>query len=141
MALAKDAVVSVLKTLGQSSRVSVVAFNHEVVLSCFGEEFVAATPRNVAKLVEYVEGLSATGGTNFETAFETAFDILAAHSQSCKSSILFLTDGVADDVTDLVKRRNTEDISATVFSYTLGDGAEGDIPWSVANVTGGIYTH
>merc|ERR1719295_213147 len=141
MALAKDAVVSVLKTLGQSSLVSVVAFNHDVKLTCFGEEFVAATPRNVAKLVDFVEGLSATGGTNFEAAFETAFDILAAHSQSCKSSILFLTDGVAEDVTDLVRRRNVEDISATVFSYTLGDGADTTVPWKVANVTGGIYTH
>merc|ERR1719295_563917 len=141
MALAKDAVVSVLKTLGQSSLVSVVAFNHDVKLTCFGEEFVAATPRNVAKLVDFVEGLSATGGTNFEAAFEAAFDILAAHSQSCKSSILFLTDGVAEDVTDLVKRRNVPDISATVFSYTLGDGADTTVPWKVANVTGGIYTH
>ena len=56
-------------------------------------------------------------------------------------SILFLTDGVADDVTDLVKRRNVPDISATVFSYTLGDGADTTVPWKVANVTGGIYAH
>ena len=66
MALAKEAVISVLKTLGQSSLVSVVAFNHEVVLSCFGLDFVAATDKNVAELVAFVEGLTAKGGTNFE---------------------------------------------------------------------------
>ena len=67
MALAKDAVISVLNTLGQSSLVSVVAFSHDVQLSCFGKNLVAATPRNVAKLVEFVEGLQAQGGTDFET--------------------------------------------------------------------------
>ena len=44
-------------------------------------------------------------------------------------------------MTDLVRTRNTEDISATVFSYTLGDGANRTIPLKVANATGGIYTH
>ena len=66
MDLAKQAVILVLQTLGQSSMVSVVAFNHDVELSCFGEEFVAATTRNVAKLIEFVEGLTASGGTNFD---------------------------------------------------------------------------
>ena len=66
MALAKSAVISVLNTLGQSSMVSVVAFNQAVQLSCFEEDLVAATPRNVAKLVEFVKGLVAREGTNLE---------------------------------------------------------------------------
>jgi len=141
MALAQSAVVSVLRTLGQSSKVAVVAFSHEVQLSCFGLNLVAATPRNVAKLVEFVENLVATGGTDFAAAFETAFDILEAATQSCQTSILFLTDGEAEDVTDLVRSRNVADIGATVFSFTLGGGANTVIPERVANVTGGIYTH
>ena len=66
MELAQDAVISVLNTLGESSLVSVVAFSTDAQYSCFGTDLVAATSRNVAQLVEFVEGLSATGGTNFE---------------------------------------------------------------------------
>ena len=66
MKLAKEAVISVLRTLGQSSGVSVVAFNQAIELSCFGQEFVAATDRNVAKLIDFVEGLTPSGGTDFE---------------------------------------------------------------------------
>ena len=40
-----------------------------------------------------------------------------------------------------MQTRNTEDIGATVFSYTLGDEADPTVAQSVANVTGGIYTH
>ena len=77
MELAKDAVVSVINTLSHSSLVSVVAFNHDVQLSCFGEELVAATPRNVAKLIDFVEGLVATGGTDFELVTSIS------HSPTC----------------------------------------------------------
>ena len=59
------------------------------------------------------------------------------------SSILFLTDGDAADVTDLIRSRNTADIDATIFSYTLGNEfiINTTVPQSVAEVTGGIYTH
>lgn len=57
------------------------------------------------------------------------------------SSILFLTDGDAEDATELVRTRNTADIGAVVFSYTLGSGANTAVPKSIADVTDGIYTH
>ena len=86
LALAKGAVVSVLNTLGHSSFVSVVAFNEEIQLSCFGEDLVAATPRNVAKLVEFVGGLEATGGTNFEDVSSLSFSAVRFHHQNVHSS-------------------------------------------------------
>ena len=57
-------------------------------------------------------------------------------------SILFLTasDEASDNVTDLVRQRNTN-ISATVFSFTLGDEADKVIAWEVATATGGIHIH
>ena len=69
MELAQEAVISVLNTLGESSMVSVVAFNSEAEFSCFGTDLVAATSRNVAQLVDFVEGLSANGGTNFQAVW------------------------------------------------------------------------
>ena len=66
LSLAKQAVIAVLSTLGRSSMVAVIAYNHDVELSCFGEQLVAVTPRNIAKLIEFVEELSADGDTDFE---------------------------------------------------------------------------
>ena len=85
MALAKEAVKSALNTLGQSSMVAVVAFNDDIELTCFGKEFVSATPRNVAKLEQWVDNLHADGSTNFEVAFDAAFDIFETRAQSCQS--------------------------------------------------------
>ena len=98
-------------------------------------------------------------------AFETALDILETQAQTCKSyvfccllfssldvqdlfmlfdvctldfrSIVFLTDGISENVADL----NIDDMSATVFSYTFGNDADTTIPRVLANVSGGIYTH
>jgi len=141
MYLAQQAVVKVLQTLGPSSFVSVVAFSSDVELSCFGHELVAATDRNVAELIKFVESLSAQGSTNFRAAFETAFDILSQGGKSCRTSILFLTDGISDDPSDIIAARNVADINAVIFSYTLGSGADETIPRRVADATGGVYTH
>lgn len=57
-------------------------------------------------------------------------------------SIIFLTDGDGEDVSQLVWSRNTADIDATIFSYTLGSEAiNAIVPQRVAELTGGIYTH
>eukprot|EP01084_Bolivina_argentea_P238526 400714_1 len=141
LSIAQQAVISVLKTLGSSSYVSVVAFNDESHLSCFDNELVPATKRNVDELIDFVSGLKADGATNFTTAFDTAFTILEKGAKSCQTSILFLTDGIADDVSDMVQKRNTNDIDAIVFSYTLGDESKPDIPRKIAILTNGIYTH
>ena len=92
-------------------------------------------------MVSFVEGLSPGGATNFIDAFGAAFDILEDGAQSCKTSILFLTDGNADDPSSVISSRNTEDIGAVIFSYTLGAGAKVDIPRKLSEATSGIYTH
>eukprot|EP01083_Nonionella_stella_P187572 689514_1 len=140
-ALAKEAVVSVLNTLGSSSFVNVVAFSDEIELSCFEETLVPATSRNIAALVEWVSELNPSGLTDFELAFGKAFDILEDGMKNCQTSIIFLTDGINDDPSDLIKHRNTVDIGAVVFSYTLGSESDTTVPKAVADLTGGIYTH
>ena len=44
-------------------------------------------------------------------------------------------------MTKLVKSRNTPDIDATIFSFTLGGGADTSSARKVAEATGGIHTH
>eukprot|EP01084_Bolivina_argentea_P003407 6391_1 len=141
--LAKEAVISVLRTLGSSSFVNVVAFSDNIELSCFENKLVPATSSNVAELMNFINNLEAGGLTNFTKAFDAAFDILSS-GKNCETSILFLTDGMADvrdDVSILIERRNTIDINAVIFSFTLGTDSAPDIPKKVAAMTNGIYTH
>eukprot|EP01083_Nonionella_stella_P183564 663804_1 len=140
LSLAKEAAISVLNTLDSSSFVNVVAFSDELTLSCFGVDLVAATSRNVEELTFFVDGLNPFGLTDFTIAFNAAFDMLQSGTH-CQPTILFLTDGVADDVSELIKTRNTADIAAVVFSYTLGENAGATVAQRVAEVTNGIYTH
>ena len=102
---------------------------------------VSATRDNLDQLIEFVNNLGAGDGTNFAVAFDAAFDILSNGAKSCRTAILFLTDGKADDVSDLIKQRNNDDINAVVFSYTLGSQADVDVPRTAAEITNGIYTH
>eukprot|EP01084_Bolivina_argentea_P291596 501158_1 len=138
--LAKEAVLSVLNTLGSSSFVNVVAFSDELKRTCFENKLVPATSRNIAELETFVSNLEAGGLTDFTIAFDAAFDILSTGT-SCETSIIFLTDGIADDVSQLIESRNTIDINAVIFSFTLGGEADTSVPKKVAEMTGGIYTH
>ena len=81
--------------------------------------------------------------TDFNVAFGAAFDMFETtlnegETSGCQvrprgagrrdeaapqRAILFLTDGIADDPSDLIKTRNTELINARVFSYALSDDA------------------
>eukprot|EP01084_Bolivina_argentea_P291597 501159_1 len=137
--LAKEAAISVLNTLGSGSFVNVVAFSDIIQNSCLWNQLVPATSRNVAALVNFVTDLQAGGDTNFTIAFNAAFDMLST-GKNCNKSILFLTDGIADNVYEFVKKRNI-DINAVIFSYTLGSEAAQDVPKAIAELTNGIYTH
>eukprot|EP01084_Bolivina_argentea_P160546 279568_1 len=141
LALAKSAVISVLNTLGPSSYVSVITFDDIARLSCFGRELVSVTSRNVAELIKFVNTTQFGGQTNFTAAFDVAFSILEKGSKGCHTTILFLTDGDAEDVTSMIKKRNTQEINAVIFSYTLGNEASDDVPKKVADLTNGFYTH
>eukprot|EP01084_Bolivina_argentea_P034907 64660_1 len=139
--LAKSAVTSVLNTLSTDSFVNVIGFNDAgLTKSCFGDNMVAATTRNTAELIDFVESITfPSGGADFTAAFNAAFDILST-STSCQKAILLLTHGDAPDVTNLVKTRNTA-IDANIFSFTLGADSSPNVPKSVAEATNGIYRH
>eukprot|EP01083_Nonionella_stella_P276342 938905_1 len=144
LSIAKSAVISVLNTLTSDSLVNIVAFSSGITMSCFEDNFVRATDKNVQLLLDFVNGLHAGGGTDFVAGFEKVFDLFdekqSRYGANCHSSILFLTDGISEDPTSIINQRNT-DINAVIFSYTLGDGADTTIPEQVAELTNGVYTH
>jgi len=141
-----NAVESVLNTLGDESFVSLIAFDNDVTLSCFAETMVSATSKNIEELISFVGSLSAGGGTDFIDPINKAFDIFSAHQIAnpnigvCHNMILFLTDGIAPDPSSVIQARNNE-LDVTIFSYTLGSGADTTVPQAIADMTGGVYTH
>eukprot|EP01084_Bolivina_argentea_P083434 151053_1 len=168
MSLAKKSVTALLKTLGQSSFVNIVAFDSEIYLSCFGEQLVPATTRNIDQLLLFVEKLSRNlkkewGNyvykLDYKKAFNKAFDILlkSENKINCHTNILFFTQGgpcedcasgfsYEPDPSGTIAKRNN-DINAVVFSYVLGECKTTqdedyclDIPKNVAKKTGGVYS-
>ncbi|XP_048589597.1 VWFA and cache domain-containing protein 1 isoform X2 [Nematostella vectensis] len=101
MALARQAAVTVLDTLGPNDKVGVVAFSHFIIKppGCFGGNVAEALPKNINRIKAWVEALTPRGATMYVPALEAAFKMLAGVSQSSNSRrsaenmILFLTDG------------------------------------------------
>lgn len=116
MQIAKEAAHLILNTLTPDDFVNIIQFNSDASrFDCFPNKLVRATPENIAKLHDFVDSLYefvdnfvhnsnnvfsyATGSTNYEAAFNLAFDMLDATiadpnaGTDCESVILFLTDG------------------------------------------------
>ncbi|CAN0427083.1 unnamed protein product [Pylaiella littoralis] len=154
--LAKEAAETVLNTLNVDSFVSVVVFSESArALLANTTTLVRATDDNVDELVSLVQDLDfdlANPGTNFGSAFEITFDILAASreaeeaSSNCQTAVVFLTDGdtnvglTTEETIALIDERNA-DIGAQVFSFSLGTNADKVTSKQIACDTGGIYEH
>lgn len=94
----KKAAQQIVSTLTVSDRVAIVPFQLEARLIADNGYMFTATKENKELLLSYIDQLSAGGPTNFQDAFETAFDVLDRTStqerlNDCNSAILFLTDG------------------------------------------------
>ena len=85
----------------------------------------------------------ASGGTNFVSAFNHAYNILDNSDPNipkCHTSIIFLTDGEGSSPMSIVNSRNANH-DARVFSYTFGSGADKSVPTQIACATKGLYKH
>lgn len=148
LAIAKSAAITVINTLDHGDFVAVIAFNTRAGIIGSGN-IVRATTANRAALVAAVNQLVAAGETNFEQGFKLAFDALdSAFTDSkkhsgCNTAILFLTDGTptaGDNVVPLIAERNTPDMDARIFTYSLGEQASKTIPKQIACENQGIWT-
>jgi Ca-activated chloride channel family protein len=117
---ARAAGKQVLATLSPSDRFRLVDFSTDV--RTFRDEFVRATPQNLAEASRYLESLEATGSTNISGALDVA---LEGDTPSGRLGlVLFVTDGEPT-----VGERNPEAIAARVarrrgdrriFSFGVG---------------------
>lgn len=154
--LSKAAAITVVETLTNVDYVAVVTFNDTAEQLLVDGQLLRASYSNITNLTQAIEEQltedSVGGGTNYEAAFNKAFDILDLNSGSpnwanCSTALLFLTDGYPnkgstsqDFLTDLVRQRNQRH-NAIIFTYTLGSNSGGALTQGIACATGGVYTH
>jgi len=155
--VAKDAAVTVLKTLNPRDRIGVVSFSNTVETpgsssddgkSCYSEGLADATPINLEYLQDYVKSLYANGGTQYGNTFIRAFDLLKGSGSSLQNNfrrqkvILFLTDGEPNDdkshIMRIIKDKNAE-LNNSVIIMTYGMFVNAPILLDIANQDGTSY--
>ena len=156
LGLAQEAAITVIQTLTSSDFVTVVIFNETANQLLIPEQaagtLIRATYDNIDALSEIVRNIKIDNNalTNFEAAFNLAFDILnttGENTSNCHTAVLFLTDGhpnkgkTSQDYFEcLVKERSQ---NAVIFTYTLGAvrAETAAITKGIACASNGIYAH
>uniref|UniRef100_A0A7S3GFG5 VWFA domain-containing protein n=1 Tax=Palpitomonas bilix TaxID=652834 RepID=A0A7S3GFG5_9EUKA len=141
-----EAAQAVISTSSANDYISVVQFSSTAgTPACFPSRLVRATSDNKQALKDFVGDLRPSGGTDFQSAFTKAFDLIdstrGTRGTNCQTVIVFLTDGDAEDPSSIISARNTQDIGATIFSFTLGSGASVAVPSRIAEENNGLYSH
>jgi Ca-activated chloride channel family protein len=117
---AKAALNQVLGTLAARDRFRLIAFSSGVRSQA--PDWTGATPAAVAQAREWVDGLSATGGTNIEGALAEAFRLQPGEGRL--PIVLFLTDGlpsVGEQNPEQIAARTDRERGATrVFAFGIG---------------------
>ena len=97
--LLKKAAIYVIETLRSDDQVAVVSFSTTAhVIGDTDGSMLSASSKNMAYLVQAINNLETSGGSNYLAALEQAFNTLnqtitAELSLPCNSAILFLADG------------------------------------------------
>ncbi|KAK1735864.1 voltage-dependent calcium channel-like protein [Skeletonema marinoi] len=159
MDLAKEAAITVIKTLTISDRVAVIAFSdyaYQVHSDSGTDLLVRATNENKNLLIDSIQNLTDGGATNFHAGFQLAFDSLERtieqeYTSGCNVAILFMTDGVrtagpeTDEVLSLIND-STQRLATLfnrdtkIFTFSLGSQADRLATKEIACSTNGIWT-
>lgn len=131
------AVIGVLKDLHEGDRFNILEFSDRV--EYYKKSMVYANKKSIDDAKEYVESLSATGGTNINAGMLQGIDFLKTSGDTSERSqvVFFLTDGEATSgVTDnnriLENVRNSNSKAFPVYSLAFGNGADYEFVKKVA---------
>ncbi|XP_025106783.1 voltage-dependent calcium channel subunit alpha-2/delta-2-like isoform X3 [Pomacea canaliculata] len=154
--LMKNAVKSILDTLGENDFVNIVRFSNDAdyVSACFNHTpFVQANYRNKKQLERDVDKLEAQNQADYKAGLRFAFqkfeEFSANQSSSdkniganCNKVIILLTDGGTDNAEDVFKEYNWPNKSVRVFTYAVGPTATpvAAIKW-MACANRGYFSH
>ena len=153
---AKRAVADIINSLILSDYVGVVVFSD--IAWSLEPHLLNGEREHLDKLISAVNQLRASGGTNYEAAFTTAFEmvnrsLLRKEISRCNTAILFITDGVPTvgerNVDRLLNKILTmgKDLDAVndgtpvFFTFVLGTNVRLDLPKRLACESGGFYAN
>ncbi|KAH9510174.1 Voltage-dependent calcium channel subunit alpha-2/delta-2 [Bulinus truncatus] len=131
--LMRNAVKSILDTLGENDFVNIIEFaeNVEFVSKCFNHTaFVQANFRNKKLLEKDVDNITASGQADFSKAIQFAFQKFEEFNNTtnetlqiganCNKVIMLLTDGGTDNAESVFRQYNWPDKPVRVFTYAVG---------------------
>mmetsp|Transcript_38891 Transcript_38891/g.40312 ORF Transcript_38891/g.40312 Transcript_38891/m.40312 type:complete len:568 (-) Transcript_38891:69-1772(-) len=148
MDIAKEAAKKVVDSLNNFDWIGVVTFSTNS--NKYKDQLIRVTNDNKIAINNWIDGLSATGSTNFETAFRAGYDIFSSSKgdelgTGCENLIIFLTDGeVVEGITnadELLNLINTLDSghSAQILTYSLGAEADKTVTKKIACAKNGLF--
>jgi hypothetical protein len=145
-----DAARAVIKTLTIADWFSVVIFSSDAATLGRGDSRYLQQATAANKIAAYAsfDSVHIGGGTNFMAGFSKAFEVLGAsveqeYTAGCHKAILFLTDGqntegTSAEVLSAIATGN-EPYDASIFAYSLGAGADSELPKSIACQNSGVW--
>lgn len=137
IARARDAASDVIRRLGATDRLNVIAFDDDVDPLFHRPRAADAAVR--ADALEFVARLSPGGGTDIGFALRRAIEA-QADGPGRPQVVIFLTDGQSDAAAALeVAQRDRRDVR--VFTVGVGDGVNRALLSRLAAVKRGTFTH
>eukprot|EP01025_Chloroclados_australasicus_P016654 TRINITY_DN1842_c0_g2_i1.p1 TRINITY_DN1842_c0_g2~~TRINITY_DN1842_c0_g2_i1.p1 ORF type:complete len:749 (-),score=78.85 TRINITY_DN1842_c0_g2_i1:943-2865(-) len=155
--IVQDSLVKFIDTVTFTDSFNIVFFNFEG--SSVSTGLLPGTPENKEKAKEFIADAFPSGGTNFQAAFETAFNALRigveeGTSSNCNKVILFMTDGkdnrvqvdanrtfeLLDKVEELQKQLEFVSTKrASIFTFSIGELADDNIPRQLSCLHNGAW--
>ncbi|MCI4666074.1 MAG: marine proteobacterial sortase target protein [Neomegalonema sp.] len=107
-----------LKRLSPDDTFNIIIFNDKFAV--FEENPVPATPENIARAVESVRALQATGGTEMLPALEVALKDASGAADGRVRQVVFLTDGAVGNERQMLKLISKELGRNRLFTVGIG---------------------
>jgi hypothetical protein len=147
LTVAVDAVKLVINSLSAADFFNVILFNDNVrTVSCFNSTLARATAINKRTILETLDAIEPSGGTNFNPAFELAFRMLGSSdastaSSGCQATILFITDGISGDPRPLIRAEQAKRAGnrVRIFSYSISSEADRRMAYDIARENDGAF--
>lgn len=136
MEQAKKAMLLALDGLEPADRFNVIQFNS--VTNTLFDASVAASAQNVDKARDYVNALTANGGTVMRPALEMALN--AEASETHLKQIIFITDGSVGNESELYSLIDARLGAARLFTVGIGSAPNGWFMRKAAEAGRGTYT-
>ncbi|XP_057657497.1 voltage-dependent calcium channel subunit alpha-2/delta-3 [Diorhabda carinulata] len=126
---------TILDTLSNNDYVNILNYTltTNYTIPCFENMLVQATEENIRVFKSAVEKLQPEGKTQVTQALEAAFQLLALYREkrncvdensNCNQAIMIITDGINEDITDIVTKynhlNNGSNIPVRIFGYLVG---------------------